>query len=1062
LFNRSSSSAAITFAASDVGLSGAFSARDLWAQQDLGTFSTYTANVMPHAVVLLKIAGGTENHPVYSAFNAGGGAAGLFRSDINTYDGYPTAVSNSIDTGFVADPAPQSVYQSARIGSSTNGHNNNGLQYYVGNLEVGATYQVRLHFSENWQNGAGLRTFNVSINNDVVLSDLDVFAAAGNRLFTAVIKSFDNVVATQGFISINLTKGSSSDPMISGVEVTAVSSGGGRTAPAVTPAITSGGTATGGVGTAFGYRITATNNPTSYDATGLPAGVSVNRSSGLISGTPIAPGTSTAALSATNAAGTGTAALTVTVSDGLVLYWKLDETSGTTASDSSGNGNTGALINGGTWTAGEMNGGLGLNGTGPFAITATNLSNQFVRGSLTLALWFKANAPGVVVDELGQPSINTGWHDSQIEVLSDGSVYARVWNMSGVLLGRVSFGRWNHVALRYDNSARKLDGFLNGVPSAGSVSGGKSWPGALYYAVGASDSTHLGSGAFFNGLVDELHIYNRALSAAEVTALAANLSGNTAPVLTSAAYASPNPATSGQNVAFSVSASDAEGDPLTYAWNFGDGTTALGAAVSHAYTSATTYTATATVSDGHGNSVSSSTTVTVTSSIDAQASYVTTDATTQGNWSGLYGAEGYAVAASGTSLPPYARVTFAGRAECTWVGSTTDVRALLKAPNGSADRIAACWYADSFTIDINLTDGASHRVAVYGLDWDNVERAEKVEVLDSATGAILDVRTLSGFLGGKYVVWDLKGHLVLRITNAGPFNAVIGGLFFGPASRTGNQSPTAVLMAPAKNTSYTAPATITLNANAWDSDGTVSKVDFFAGATLVGTSTGSPSRMTWNNVPVGSYALTARATDSAGATATSAPVHVTVAPGLGSGPSAVFLRTDVTTQGNWRGVYGTDGYSVTADAQSLPAFATITPTGKADWTWAGSTSDLRAPLRSGAGSSARIAACWYSDTSFQIDLALNDGLVHQLSLYALDWDSGGRLQTIDFLDPGTGALLDTRTMPAFQGGQHWVYQVRGTVRIRLTRVEGYNAVLSAIFFDSGTPDRVVPSVNAID
>jgi PKD repeat protein len=83
-------------------------------------------------------------------------------------------------------------------------------------------------------------------------------------------------------------------------------------APSV-PAITSATTAGGTVGAAFSYQITASNSPTSFGATGLPAGLSVNTSSGLISGTPTTAGTSTVTLSATNAGGTGTASLTVTI-----------------------------------------------------------------------------------------------------------------------------------------------------------------------------------------------------------------------------------------------------------------------------------------------------------------------------------------------------------------------------------------------------------------------------------------------------------------------------------------------------------------------------------------------------------------------------------------------------------------------------------------------------------------------------------------------------------------------------------------------------------------------------
>ena len=82
------------------------------------------------------------------------------------------------------------------------------------------------------------------------------------------------------------------------------------------PVITSATTASGTVGSAFSYQITATNSPTSYGATGLPAGLSVNSSTGLISGTPVATGTLAVTLSATNSSGTGTAALALAINAG--------------------------------------------------------------------------------------------------------------------------------------------------------------------------------------------------------------------------------------------------------------------------------------------------------------------------------------------------------------------------------------------------------------------------------------------------------------------------------------------------------------------------------------------------------------------------------------------------------------------------------------------------------------------------------------------------------------------------------------------------------------------------
>jgi subtilase family serine protease len=87
----------------------------------------------------------------------------------------------------------------------------------------------------------------------------------------------------------------------------------GALAPAPVPVITSALSKSGTVGTAFSYTITASNSPTSYNASGLPSGLSVNTSNGVISGTPSAAGTVSATISATNAGGTGSATLVFTI-----------------------------------------------------------------------------------------------------------------------------------------------------------------------------------------------------------------------------------------------------------------------------------------------------------------------------------------------------------------------------------------------------------------------------------------------------------------------------------------------------------------------------------------------------------------------------------------------------------------------------------------------------------------------------------------------------------------------------------------------------------------------------
>ena len=91
-----------------------------------------------------------------------------------------------------------------------------------------------------------------------------------------------------------------------------------------------------------------------------------------------------------------------------------------------------------------------------------------------------------------------------------------------------------------------------------------------------------------------------------------------------------------------------------------------------------------------------------------------------------------------------------------------------------------------------------------------------------------------------------------------------------------NQAPTVSLTAPAAGATGTAPATFTLAATAADTDGTVAKVEFFAGATKLGEDLSAPYQFSWAGVAAGTYTLTARATDNGGATTTSTAVSVSV------------------------------------------------------------------------------------------------------------------------------------------------------------------------------------------
>src|SRR5262249_4057568 len=99
--------------------------------------------------------------------------------------------------------------------------------------------------------------------------------------------------------------------------------------------------------------------------------------------------------------------------------------------------------------------------------------------------------------------------------------------------------------------------------------------------------------------------------------------------------------------------------------------------------------------------------------LPGSATFVAKDNATQGTWGGTYGADGYVLAGDDALYPSYARVGLSGQATYVWEASTTDPRGLQKAAN-PASRVAACWYSgNSFSIDLNLLDGQSHRVAAY-------------------------------------------------------------------------------------------------------------------------------------------------------------------------------------------------------------------------------------------------------------------------------------------------------------------------------------------------------------
>jgi thymidine phosphorylase len=126
-----------------------------------------------------------------------------------------------------------------------------------------------------------------------------------------------------------------------------------------------------------------------------------------------------------------------------------------------------------------------------------------------------------------------------------------------------------------------------------------------------------------------------------------------------------------------------------------------------------------------------------------------------------------------------------GKTAYTWAATLTAssnaanyAKALQKA-GSTTERIAAIWYTSTnYSLDVSLSDTNTHQIALYALDYDG-GRAVKVDVIDKATGTIMDSRSLSSFGSGVYLVWTIKGSVTFKITNANPSsNAGISGIFF--------------------------------------------------------------------------------------------------------------------------------------------------------------------------------------------------------------------------------------------------------------------------------------------
>jgi lysophospholipase L1-like esterase/fibronectin type 3 domain-containing protein len=287
--------------------------------------------------------------------------------------------------------------------------------------------------------------------------------------------------------SFNLKFGGINNVSMNGIQIVKTSSGGGGSAPV----ITSGTSASGTVGTAFSYQIAASNSPTSYNATGLPSGLAINSSTGLISGTPTASGTSTITLGATNASGTGNASLTLTVSvakpvitsattasgtAGSVFSYQITATNSPTSFSATGLP-SGLSINTST---GAITGTPAASGTSTIALGATNAGGTG-NGTLTLTVSAAGTGTSIAVQFVGGGAAMASTDSAGVPAVAQTN-----WKP-------VTGSTFSNVALT-DNSGGATTALLNGSADGAYFS-------ASGFATGSGDA-HLCSGELYDGNIN--------------------------------------------------------------------------------------------------------------------------------------------------------------------------------------------------------------------------------------------------------------------------------------------------------------------------------------------------------------------------------------------------------------------------------------------------------------------------------------------------------------------------------------------------------------------------------
>ncbi len=276
-----------------------------------------------------------------------------------------------------------------------------------------------------------------------------------------------------------------------------------------------------------------------------------------------------------------------------------------------------------------------------------------------------------------------------------------------------------------------------------------------------------------------------------------------------------------------------------------------------------------------------------------------------------------------------------------------------------------------------------------------------------------------------------------------------------------NKAPTVSLTSPSSGATFTAPASVVMSATASDSDGTVSKVDFYQGTTLIGSDTTAPYSFTWTNVGAGNYSLTAKATDNGGAVGTSTVVSISVAAApIIQSPSngAQLYGSSVTVSGAYTGVPATttvladNGNSTVLAVRNGNAYSVTLPLFRGPTTLtvrvarSDKTSDT-ASITVNGNDAPVVAITSPTGTTFAAPVSLN--------VIANAISPGGSISNVVFAANGT--ILATVSTPPYQFS--WNNISRGSYALTATASDNNGVTSTATTYLTVTAPNAPPNVS---